>query len=123
MVRPLRVHAHKKGDVKYDRSTGKEIGVYEENDVHFSVSGRRYELGTAPLKIKSISKNDYYLGYVTQYNLRTQTYTIALDNEVQARVSKNAVVGTMRLLEKGDRVSVRITDVKDDVVFGTARKL
>lgn len=62
-----------------------------------------------------------YLGYVDKFNPKDNTYKITLKNGVQASVKQDLVRGGEKLI-KGDRVSVRVTEIKPTFVIGLALK-
>ena len=89
------------------------------SDVYLTVSGR---LNDPSKLINSMQLNSSYLGTVDSFNDRKGTYTILLKNGVQASVRATQVEGGIDLYP-GDRVSVRVKDIRPTFVVGNAIKL
>ena len=96
----------------------KKLHVGGDN-VYLTVSGR---LNDPSKLINSMFVNSSYLGTVDSYNERKDLYTILLKNGVQASVRASQVEGGIELYP-GDRVSVRVKDIRPTYVVGNAIKL
>ncbi|MBR3251669.1 MAG: S1 RNA-binding domain-containing protein [Erysipelotrichaceae bacterium] len=88
------------------------------DDNYIAVTGRLKDINKM---INSMMIGSSYLGYVDKFNPKDNTYKITLKNGVQASVKQDLVRGNEKLI-KGDRVSVRVTEIKPTFVIGLALK-
>ncbi|MBR0417873.1 MAG: S1 RNA-binding domain-containing protein [Erysipelotrichaceae bacterium] len=91
--------------------------IYSD-DNYIAVTGRLKDVNKM---INSMMIGSSYLGYVDKFNPKDSTYKITLKNGVQASVKQELVRGREKLI-KGDRVSVRVTEIKPSFVIGLALK-
>ena len=87
--------------------------------IHLSVSGR---LNESSKMIRSMRVGATYLGHIDHYNKAKDRYTVILKNGVYGSAASWQVVGDLRLIP-GDRVSFRVTDIRDGYVIGTVIRL
>ena len=116
-VKPFKLHVHHKEDINPETKL-----PYGEDSVYMSVSGRRYDTGYKPKELAAMRVNGMYGGIVASYNSKHDTYTVNLMNGVRASVQRNMVNG-MRMLTRGDKVIVRVTEILDSYVRGSAKKM
>lgn len=101
----------------------KKIRVDRDKDsVYLKVSGR---LNDSSQEVSKLTVGGSYMGFVDSHNKAKKLYTIILVNPqgVKVSVSESSVQGHLDL-NKGDRVSVMIKEVKEEgYAYGLALKI
>ena len=72
--------------------------------------------------IGSMRKGAVYLGHIDHYNKAKDRYTIVLKNGVYGTATSGQVQGGL-ILNPGDRVAFRVTDIKPEYLIGNVMKL
>ena len=97
----------------------RKLYLNDGDRIHLSVSGR---LNNSSKLINTMRVNAAYLGHVDHYNKAKDRYTIVLRNGVYASASSSQVIGNVILIP-GDKVSVRVSAIRDGYVIGSVMKL